>query len=263
LTFEPRKPPLPTILITFTGFAPLVASFATIATFAATFAGTVAAAQDVKPSTSLTADLGYVSASGNTNLTTLSIGEKIVHTDGRWMLGQLAAYIYGKTEGKESANQLRLAARADFAFRPRLGVFAGVAYERNTFAGFNSRTDEIVGLLWKAIVAPRDSLHLEAGGVFTQESDVDGTSQSYPSARIAANYKHVFSKTAYFQQLAEYVPNLQTSGAYRVNSESALVAPVSVHLGVKMSYAVRYNSRPPVKFGSTDRVLTTGVQLSF
>ena len=47
-----------------------------------------------------------------------------------------------------------------------------------------------------------------------------------------------------------------------VNSESALVAPVSAHFGVKMSYAVRYNSRPPVKFGTTDRVLTTGVQLS-
>lgn len=246
--------PLATTRIAFTAFT----GFATLAAVA-----TAATAQDAKPNTSFTGDVGYVSASGNTNLTTLSIGEKVVHTEGRWTLSQLAAYVYGETNSKESANQLRFAGRADFAFRPRLGVFAGVAYERNTFAGFNSRTDEIAGLLWKAIVAPRDSLHLEAGGAFTQEADVDGTSQSYPSARIAANYKHVFSKTAYFQQLAEYVPNLKTSGAYRVNSESALVAPVSAHFGVKVSYAVRYNSRPPAKFGTTDRVLTTGVQLSF
>jgi putative salt-induced outer membrane protein len=255
LFFELRKMPLPTMRITFRGVTPFAASITAIAT--------VAMAQDVKPSTSITGDIGYVNASGNTNLTTLSIGEKVVHTDGRWTLSQLAAYVYGETDAKESANQLRFAGRADFAFRPRLGVFGGVAYERNTFAGFNSRTDEIAGLLWKAVVAARDSLHLEAGGVFTQEADVDGTKQSYPSARVAANYKHVFSKTAYFQQLAEYVPNLQTTGAYRVNSESALVAPVSVHVGVKMSFAIRYNSRPPVKFGSTDRVLTTGVQLSF
>jgi putative salt-induced outer membrane protein len=241
-----------------TTFAVAIATLVALPAF-----GTVAAAQDVKPRTGFTGDLGYVTASGNTNLTTLSIGEKIIHTDGRWVFSQLAAYVYGETNDKESANQLRLAARADFAFLPRLGVFGGVAYERNTFAGFNSRTDEIAGLQWKAIVAPLDSLNLDAGGVFTQESDVDSTSQSYPSARVAGNYKHVFSKAAYFQQLAEYVPNLKTSGAYRVNSESALVAPISLHAGIKMSYAVRYNSRPPAKFGTTDRVLTMGVQLSF
>ncbi|HVT37973.1 MAG TPA: DUF481 domain-containing protein [Gemmatimonadaceae bacterium] len=223
----------------------------------------VALAQDVKPATSITGDIGYVSASGNTNLTTLSIGEKVAHTNGRWVLSQLGAYVYGETNAKESANQLRLAGRADFAVRPRLGVFGGASYERNTHAGFTSRIDEIAGLLWKAVVAARDSLQVEAGGVFTQEADVDGTRPSYPSARAAANYKHVFTKTAYFQELAEYVPNLQTSGSYRVNSESALVAPVSAHVGVKMSHIVRYNSRPPVKFGSTDRVLTMGVQLSF
>jgi putative salt-induced outer membrane protein YdiY len=238
--------------------AAILVEFVACSAFAAT-----AAAQDVKPTTSFTGDLGYVSASGNTNLTTLSIGEKIVHTDGRWTLSQLAAYVYGETNSTESANQLRLAGRADFMFRPRLGLFGGASYERNTFAGFNSRTDELAGLTWKAVVAPNDSLSLDGGGEFTQQSNVDGTSQSYPSARIAANYKHVFSKAAYFQQLVEYVPNLQTSGSYRVNGESALVAPISAHLGIKMGYAIRYNSQPPATFGSTDRVFTTGVQLSF
>jgi putative salt-induced outer membrane protein len=221
------------------------------------------AAQEAKPTTSFTGDLGYVSASGNTNLTTLSVGEKIGRTAGRWALSQLAAYVYGETDAKESANQLRLAGRADFAFQPRLGLFGGVSYERNRYAGFKSRTDEIAGLRWKAIMAPSDSLYLDGGGVFTQESDVDGSSHDYPSARFGAAYKHVFSKTAYFVQLDEYVPNLQTSGAYRVNSESAIVAPISTHVGIKGSYTVRYDSRPPVNFGSTDRVLTMGVQLSY
>jgi putative salt-induced outer membrane protein len=222
-----------------------------------------APAQDAAPKTSFTGDLGYVSASGNTNLTTLSIGEKLVHTRGRWTLTQVAAYVYGETNEKESANQLRFSGRGDFAFAPRLGVFVGASFERNTFAGFNSRTDEIAGLSWKAIVAPSDAMSLDAGGVLTQEADVDGSDQDYPAARLAANYKHAFSKAAYFQQLAEYVPNLKTSGAYRVNTESALVAPISAHVGIKASYVVRYDSRPPVNFGTTDRVLTTGVQLSF
>ncbi len=222
-----------------------------------------AAAQAAKPTTSLTGDFGYVSASGNTRLTTLSAGEKVVHTDGRWSFSQLAAYVYGKTNAIESANQLRTNERVDFALPHRFGLFAGVAYERNRFAGFNSRVDEALGLAWKAIVAPMDSMSLDAGGVLTQEGDVDGTNLRNPSARMAATYKHLFSKTAYFQEVAEYVPNLKTHGAYRMNSESSLVAPLSAHLGIKMSYSVRYDSRPPATFGSTDRVLTTGIQLTF
>lgn len=230
---------------------------------AAGVAAAQAPAAPAAPKTSFTGDLGYVSATGNTNLTTLSIGEKLVHTRGRWTITQLAAYVYGKTDQKESANQLRVAFRGDFAVGPRIAVFLGIATERNTFAGFDSRTDEIGGLSWKAIVARSDSMNLDAGGVLTQESDVDRTHQDFPSARAALAYKHAFSKAAYFQQLAEYVPNLKTSGAYRVNTESALVAPVSAHVGIKLSWVVRYDSRPPVNFGSTDRVLTTGVQVSF
>ena len=59
------------------------------------------------------------------------------------------------------------------------------------------------------------------------------------------------------------MPNLQTSGAYRVNTESSVVAPIPAHIGIKMSYAIQYNSRPPVNFGSTDRLLTAGVQVTF
>ena len=59
------------------------------------------------------------------------------------------------------------------------------------------------------------------------------------------------------------MPNLQTSGAYRVNTESSVVAPISAHIGIKMSYAIQYNSRPPVNFGSTDRLLTAAVQVTF
>jgi len=236
----------------------LATALAGVAALAAT-----GSAQDAAPKTSFTGDLGYVSASGNTTLTTLSLGERIVHTNGRWKLTQVGAYVYGKTGDSVSANQLRFSGRADFAIGPRFGAFLGVATERNKFAGFTSRTDELAGLAWKAIVAPGDSMSLDAGGVLTQQSDVDGTDHDDPSARFALNYKHAFSKTAYFQQLAEYLPNLKTSGAYRVSTESALVAPISVRIAIKLSYLVRYDSRPPVRFGTTDRMLTTGVQVSF
>jgi putative salt-induced outer membrane protein len=216
-----------------------------------------------KPVTSFTGDLGFVSASGNTNITTLTVSDKIVHTSGYWMFTQFAAYITGETNNKQTANQLLASERADYAFLPRVSVFGGLSFERNTFAGFTARTDEILGLAWKAILAPRDSGRVDLGAVMTQEKDVDSTSQSYPSARVALHYKHQFSKLAYFGQFAEYLPNLQTSGSYRFNSESALVAPISTHVGIKLSYQIRFDSRPQPTFGTTDRLLTTGVQISY
>ena len=78
--------------------------------------------------------------------------------------------------------------------------------------------------------------------MLTQEADVDGTDKNFPAGRFAGAYKHAFSKASYFQQLAEYIPDLESTGEYRVNSESALVAPLSAHMGVKFAYAVRFNS---------------------
>jgi putative salt-induced outer membrane protein len=217
----------------------------------------------VKPVTSFTGDLGFISASGNTNITTLTIADKIVHTNGRWMFAQFGTYVSGETDSKQTANQLLLGARADYAFKPRVSVFLGASYERNTFAGFSSRTDEILGLAWQAILAPQDSARLDLGGVLTQEADVDSLHQSYPSARAALNYKHQFSKLAYFHQFVEYIPNLKTSGSYRFNTESSLVAPISAHIGIKLAYAIRFDSRPQPTFGTTDRLLTTGIQVSY
>jgi putative salt-induced outer membrane protein YdiY len=220
-------------------------------------------AQATPPKTAFTGDFGFVSATGNTQLNTISLGEKLVRTDGRWTLAQLASFVRGETDRVETANQLRVAGRADAAFHPRLSAFAGVSFERNTFAGIKRRTDEIAGVRWKAIVATRDSMSIDGGGVATQASNVDGTKRHYPSARVAGAYKHVFTKSAYFAQLAEYVPNLQTSGAYRATSESSLVAPLSAHVGIKASYVIQYDSRPPAGFGTTDRLFTTGIQIAY
>jgi putative salt-induced outer membrane protein len=230
---------------------------------AALTAATVAGAQTSKPTTSFTGELGYVSASGNTKLSTLNIGDKLVHTRGLWTLTQTAAYVYGETKGVESANQFTVTGRADFAFMPRLSLFAGASYDRNPFAGFKYRTNELLGLRWKAVVAPHDSLELDGGGALTQQTDVNDSTESYPAARVAASYKHSFSKAAYFQQNVEYLPDLQTGGAYRVNSLSAVVAPISARIGIKVSYQIQYNSAPPATFGTTDRLLTTGVQVTF
>jgi len=56
-------------------------------------------------------------------------------------------------------------------------------------------------------------------------------------------FKHAFTKAAYFQQLAEYIPGFKTPSEYRLNTESSIVAPLSSHAGIKIGYVVRFADR--------------------
>jgi putative salt-induced outer membrane protein len=50
---------------------------------------------------------------------------------------------------------------------------------------------------------------------------------------------------------------------YRINSESALVAPLSQKVAIKLGYIVRFDNLPEAGFLSTDRIFTSGLQVSF
>ena len=93
--------------------------------------------------------------------------------------------------------------------------------------------------------------------------NTDGTTKNTPAARAAAAFKHLFKANTFVSQGVEYVPDLQADGGYRVNSETAAVAPLASRINVKVGYVVQYNSKPPAKFGTTDRVFTSGLQVSF
>ncbi|HEY5218737.1 MAG TPA: DUF481 domain-containing protein [Gemmatimonadaceae bacterium] len=213
--------------------------------------------------TSFTADVGYVSSSGNTRFSTASLGDRIVKSRDAWTFTQVARYVYGQLSGNETASELQLQGRVDYAFTEHFGVFGGVEDGRNTFAGFRARTNEFTGVAWKAIETHTDSLNFDAGGEYTQETDDNRAKIHYPAARLATSYQHEFSSTASFLQTVEFVPDLRADAGRRANSETTVVAPVSTHVAIKIYYTIRYENRPPIGFGTTDRLLTMGLQFEF
>jgi putative salt-induced outer membrane protein len=211
----------------------------------------------------VTADFGFVNASGNTRLATVNFGDKIVTKARSWTLSQQGAYIYGKTNGASSANLLRAAVRGDHMFIGKVGLFLGSSYERNRFAGFTRHTDQIAGISAQVLSMPRDTLRLDGGGVYTNESRVDGTSKSFPAGRAGMAFKHSFGGSSSFTQAAEYVPNFEDTEQYRVNTESIISAKMTTHLGLKLAYLLHYDSKPATGFGKSDRILTTGLQVTY
>jgi putative salt-induced outer membrane protein len=228
-------------------------------------------AQDTKkpPPWEFSGDLGFVNVSGNTSITTLNAGERLIRRLAKWEFKHDFATVYGKTDGKESSNLLRASLRSDFALASKFALYGRTAFERNKFAGIKSRFSEGAGVVGKLIATDVNQLNLEGGLEATQEKTLGGDVDNFASFRGATSWKHSFSKTAFFFQGIEALENLKDSDDLRVNTETALVAPLSTHVALKVSYVVRFDNDPALNAAKTghlrksDRIFSTGVQISF
>jgi putative salt-induced outer membrane protein len=222
------------------------------------------AAQDAAPPRPLefTGDIGFVNTAGNTDVTTLNAGEKLTHNRGKLTLKQFFAVVYGRTDGQTTNSLWRTGVRGDYALSPTIALFGSASFDRNRFAGISRRIEEGAGVAVKLLNRESDKLELEAGIAMTQQRSTLDVEDNFTSARTAALFQHNFNPTAYFLQTVEMLPNLESSDDLRVNSETALVAPLSRRLAIKVSYVIRFDNQPEPTFKKTDRLLTSGLQVT-
>ncbi len=216
-----------------------------------------AAAQQV------TVDLGLVSASGNANFTSLNVGEKLTHKLGRVALSENAKILYGRTNGATTTESYDVGARAQYPLASRVGVYALIGFQRDPFAGLASRWLGGPGVAVGLVQTARDTLAIESGVTSTRERSTAGVTESFGGVRSAATFKHLFAAKSSLGETVEWVANLKTSDDQRVNSETALTAPLSRQIGLRISYLIRFDNQPEPGFKKTDRILTTGVQIAF
>ena len=232
-------------------------------------AGRVDAQAKAPPPSEFNADLGFVSVSGNTSVTTLSLGEKWVRRIARWELKQDLGAVYGKNDSVETSNLWKASLRGDYGLGSTMALYARTAFDRNKFAGIKSRFAEGLGLVAKLAATDINQLSIEGGFELTQQENLDGTSASFASLRGATSWKRMFSARAYFFQGIEFLPSLDDGEDYRINSETTVVAPLSSHVAMKASYQVRFDNLPSLNAAGTsplkksDRILSTGIQLTF
>ena len=226
-----------------------------------------AAAQAAKPDTAkplkVTAGLAYLDASGNTDVTSLTVNERLEWIRPHFVWAQSANAINGTTDGEESANLLAIGLRGDWKPHGRLSVYSLVNYDRNRFADIGRRFEEGAGLGYTMIERPRHKLTAELGAQFVQQRNLDKVSDSFLAGRAAELYRYTFRESTYFEERVEFLPNLETNEDYRMNGEASLVAPLSKHLSLKLGYVVRFDNLPEPDVKKTDRFLTSGLQVAF
>jgi putative salt-induced outer membrane protein len=214
-------------------------------------------------STGFHADLGLVNTSGNTQVTTLDFADALTfHTSPRNKIGQSFGVVYGTVMHKVQTSLWVAGLRDGYTFTPTIAVFALVNFDRNTFAGIDRRFEEGAGTTVMAVAAKRDRLEIDLGGSYLEEVSTEGVADNFPAARGALDYRHAFGKNEYFEQTVAGIPDVSKASNYQVNSQSSLVAPLSRFLGIKIGYTIRYSNLPPPGFKTTDRLLTSDIQLT-
>lgn len=236
--------------------------FAGLVFAAALFLGAAPAAGQSTDSLRFTGDLGIVNTAGNTDLTTINIGEEVRWRRGPLALGQTFALVYGRSSGETTSSLWRAGVRGDYALSDAVSAYARVGYDRDRFAGIARRFEEGTGIAVVLLQRPRDRLETEGGFSLVQQRSTLGTQEDFVSTRGAVEYQHHFTEETYFRQMVEATANLEDGSDYRLTSESALVAPLSSRIALKISYVVRYDHRPEPGFRSTDRLLTSGLQFT-
>jgi putative salt-induced outer membrane protein len=219
-----------------------------------------------KPANSVrfTGDAGYVATSGNSSVQTLNVGSKVSAKLGNWAFNQQFAVVHGKNSGATVTSLWRGSIRADYSLTTTVTTYGSLTYERNIFAGLDSRVSTVGGV--SAVVAEdeRNRLALEAGVSLTAQRGVGprGRDLDFLGGRAATSYAHRIGPKASFTQLVEFLPNFRESEDLRVNSESTLLAPITRQIGLKLSFVIRYDGLPEAGFMTTDRLFTSGVQVS-
>ncbi len=223
------------------------------------------AAQDEAPKRpwTLQTDFGFVNTAGNTSTTTLNAGQKSSYTTGRWTFGQGFAAVYGRTDGKKSAENYVATLRGDYAITERLGFYGLGGWDRNEFAGISRRFEEGAGLSFKLLAVEATTVTLEGGLSANQQRDIAGKSNNFGSGRGALLFKQMLNKAAFFQQTGELLQNLKDGADTRINTETALVAPISSRIALKAGYVIHFDNQPEPGFKKTDRFFTTGLQVVF
>lgn len=202
--------------------------------------------------------LGAFGSTGNTDQSGVAAGLKVTKETLKWKHTLGGTVDYQKTNGATTAERFFAGYDGNYKITPRLYAVGILSWERDTFAGYDGRFSESLGLGYRLVDTPAVQLALEAGPALRQTNYTDGTSDSVFNGRIAGNFAWKFSENGTFTQVASYFFG---NGGNTVTSDTALTFKVWDALSMRLSFFLQNESEPQPGRLATDT--TTRITLVY
>ncbi len=162
-------------------------------------------------------------------------------------------------DGERRAERLFARARAARALTERWEVFGGLAAERDKFAGLDHRSLVETGALWHLLAGDRQTLDLDFGLTWTDESFVAGGSESGFGGLAGLAWSYRFGETPTLRERALWYPNFESGGDWRLTSETALEAGLTARRALNLGLLGRPAPPPGPGFATTDTTTTASL----
>lgn len=224
-----------------------------------------AAAQDPEedPGWSGSAELSFVSASGNADSTAFGAGGELRYERDAYRSRFNARFLEVESEGQTTAESYEAVGEAIRALRDDVSVFARGGWLRNRFAGVADRYSVASGLEWQLVDAAMRKFEVNAGVGYTTEERILSGRRSFATAVAGAHYLREFSERSKFENRTDANANLENASDWRMRNVAALVAGLNDLLALKLAVDVNYMNAPDPGFEKTDTVTSVAVVVSF
>jgi putative salt-induced outer membrane protein YdiY len=227
-------------------------------------AGFVRAADAIpdKPWKNVT-EASLVSTNGNSRTSSTSGKNTFTYGWPNPTLELVAGGLGSKSNGVNTAEQYFASEKVSYKVTDRNYVFEKYQWDKDRFAGIRNRHDMGAGLGRELMKTAKDLIIGELGGGYVSEERINQKTNGFASGRAYGKYTRTISETASFSQDAEYLHNFENGDDFRVKTETSLLAALSAHLSLKVSYVWKHVGVPPAGFGRNDTTTTVGLVATY
>ncbi len=211
-----------------------------------------------------TAEVSYVVTGGNSSTSALSIGTSFTRkwtkdtmlfkafvlnsrskTTTRTAQGTEADYdILEQTVTRKVAENFLLSGQYDRRVSKKLSAQGGVSWDRNRFAGVNSRVMIGAGFGYLWVEKAETIVKSSAGLTYTLRQYVGQDAESFAGFRVSTSGDQKLSKSSSFATLFVFDDNLKNTPDWRIDWTNSLTASISKSLALKVSLRTLYAHLP-------------------
>lgn len=195
------------------------------------------------------AELGLLTTSGNTRTQTLNTKLGVEYKKDSWTHYVRYEKLRAEDNDAVTANRDMLLYRARYQLPQARYLFGSLRYDDDPFAGYDTRTTEVIGYGFQFINKEMLKWDVEVGAGAKQTDKTDNTQTNEAVARLATNLEWRFSDTSTFKQEVFIERGSQNT---QTESTSDLKVKINSSLAMKLSFKVKNNSNVPAGKKNTD-----------
>lgn len=212
------------------------------------------------PAWDMKVGFSHLATSGNTETSSSGFDAAFNRAWRSWSLEGSAAGVSATKRKRRTAENYQGQARAKRRLLKHIQLTLGVRWERNRFAGLDSRQGTDVSLLWEIHETPAWKLRA-LGGLSVSREDPRGDRPQVDAfgGLLQVSGDARLSETASWDGQVTLFPNFQDPDDYRFHGHFGLQAALNRHLGVRLGYDFKFDNEPVSGFNSTDTATTAAL----